>query len=139
MILRGDIATVGTYLTNRLVMRTVTIFQFVDSSTGSLAQQLITHTDTTDGLTALSHLTLQDIYSLYTTVWVTRTISQEEPIKLHVRIVVIPGDPDYLYPAINQTADDILLNTTIDKHHLTACPFVIADDILARATQLTEP
>lgn len=53
MILTGHIAAVGAYLTDRLVMGAVTVFQLIDSGTTSLCQQLVTHADTTDGLAAL--------------------------------------------------------------------------------------
>ena len=48
MILRGYITTVGTNLTNRLIVGAMTVFQFIDSGSSCFGQQLATHADTTD-------------------------------------------------------------------------------------------
>ena len=52
MILRSDVTTVSAYLAYGLIMGAMSVFQLVDGGTSGLRQQLVTHTDTTDGLAA---------------------------------------------------------------------------------------
>ena len=48
MILRGDEAFLRPYHTDRLVMATVSVLQFVDGGASGFCQQLVTHADTAD-------------------------------------------------------------------------------------------
>ena len=48
MILRGDEAFLRPYHADRLVMATVSVFQFVDGGASGFCQQLVTHADTAD-------------------------------------------------------------------------------------------
>ena len=115
-------------------MGAVTVLQLIDSGTGSFGQQLITHTDATDGSAAFRQLTLQHIHRFDTTVWIAGAIGQEQAVELHISIVVVPGHTDDLATTVDQTTDDILLDTAVDKNHLTPCPLVVADDIAATDT-----
>ena len=46
MVLRGDEALGGAYLLNGLVVRAMTVFQFISLGTGGSGQELVTQTDT---------------------------------------------------------------------------------------------
>ena len=134
VILRRDIAAVCSHLAYRLVMRAVPILQLIDRRTTGLCQQLVTHADTTDGLATHGHLLLQNLDSIHTLVGVARTVSQEETVEGHLRIVIVPRYANHLNATVDETAYDVGLHTAIDEHHLLAGTLVVADDILAADT-----
>ena len=119
-------------------MRTVTILQLVNLSTSSLRQQLVTHTYTTYRFVALLHLLAYYLYCILTHVWVARTVSKEQTVKLHIGIVIVPRHTNHFASSVDEATDDVCLHTTIHKHHLlgflacwhTALSWLISDNFL---------
>ena len=109
----------------------MTILQLVDSSTGCLGKQLITHTDTTDRLAALADLLADDIDSILAHIRVARSVGQEQTIKVHIGIIVVPWHANHLYTSVDETTDDVGLHATVDQNHLLAGSLVVADNLLA--------
>src|SRR5574344_1743480 len=132
MVLTCDITLLCTNKTNRLIMTTMTILKFIYISTCSLCQQLVTHTDTTDWLRAYTHLLSYYVDSIRANIWITRTISKEKSIILHISIVIVPRNSHYLYTTFDKTSYNICLNTTINKNDFLSGTFIISDNILTR-------
>ena len=130
VVLRGDITFLRTHKAYGLVMAAMAIFQLVDCCASSLTQQLVTHTDATDGLTTKAHLFANDVHSLLASVGVTGTISQEQAIEVHTCIILIPRYANHLYPTVDQAANNIGLYTTIDEHYFLTRSLIVAYNLL---------
>ena len=109
----------------------MTILQLVDSSTGSLRKQLVTHTDTADRLATLVNLLANNVYCILAHIWVTRTIGQEQSVEVHIGVIVIPWHTDHLYASVDEATDDVCLHTAVNENHLLAGTLVITDNLLA--------
>ena len=109
----------------------MTILQLVDSSTGSLRKQLVTHTDTADRLATLVDLLADNIHSILAHIWVTRTICQEQAIEIHIGVIVIPRHTNYLNTSVDEATDDVSLHTAVNEYHLLTGTLVITDNLLA--------
>ena len=109
----------------------MTILQLVDSSTGCLRKQLVTHTDTADRLAALADLLANNIYCILTHVWVARTICQEQAVEIHIGVIVIPRHTNHLYASVDEATDDVCLHTAVNEYHLLAGTLVVTDNLLA--------
>ena len=119
VVLRGDEALSATNALNGLVVTTVTVLQLVCLGTGGTSQQLVTQTDTHEGLHLLVAEELADmLYRLGALLGVARTVSQEETVELQLIEIVIPGYTNHLYTSVQQATDDIGLDTAIDKNDL---------------------
>ena len=109
----------------------MTILQLVDSSTGSLGKQLVTHADTADRLAALADLLANNINSILTHIWVARTIGKEQSVEVHIGVIVIPRHTNHLYASVDEATDDVCLHTAVNENHLLAGTLVVTDNLLA--------
>ena len=109
----------------------MTILQLVDSSTGCLRKQLVTHTDTADRLAALANLLANNVYCILAHIRVTRTIGQEQSVEVHIGVIVIPWHTDHLYASVDEATDDVCLHTAVNENHLLAGTLVVTDNLLA--------
>ena len=109
----------------------MTILQLVDSSTGSLGKQLVTHTNTADRLAALADLLANNVYCILTHVWVARTIGKEQSVEIHICVIVIPRHTDHLNASVDEATDDVCLHTAVNENHLLAGTLVVTDNLLA--------
>jgi hypothetical protein len=118
MVLRGDEALGGAYLLNGLVVRAMTVFQFISLGTGSSSQELVTQTDTH----ARTYLRVIEeradmLHRSATLLRIARTISQEQTIELELVEIIVPRHTHHLDATLDETTDDIGLDTTVDKHY----------------------
>ena len=109
----------------------MTILQLVDSSTGSLGKQLVTHTNTADRLAALADLLANNVYCILTHVWVARTIGKEQSVEIHICVIVIPRHTDHLNASVDEATDDVCLHTAVNENHLLAGTLIVTDNLLA--------
>ena len=83
MVLTGDIAAVGAHLPHWLVVRAMSIFQFIYGGSTCLGKQLVAHTYTANRLAAERHLTSYHVHCILAHVGVARTIAEEESVEVH--------------------------------------------------------
>ena len=95
---------------------------------------MVTHTNTTNRLSAERHLTTYHIHGILAHIRVARTIAEEQTVEVHRRVVIVPWHTYYLNPTVDETADDIILHTAIHEHHLLAGTLIITYDVLATDT-----
>src|SRR5574344_2183026 len=110
MILRSDETSVGSDHTNRLIVTSVAIFQLVGSSTCSPGHQLITHTDSENGL-ILSHSLADILDRLRAEFRVTGTIRNEQSVIIYIQTIIVPWNADELHATVYETSQDIMLHT----------------------------
>ena len=114
VILTGDVALRRANLLNRLVMTTMTILQLICLGTGSTSQQLVTQANTHQGLYLFIVQEGTDMLNrLAALLGVTRTIGQEQTVKLQLVEVVVPRYADNLYTSVQQTTNDVGLDAAI--------------------------
>lgn len=130
VVLRRDVAVVGTHEAHGLVVGAMTILQFVDGGSCGFAQQLVAHADATDRLAAHRDLLADDVDGSLTGIGVAGAVGQEQTIEVHVGIVVVPRHADNLHATVNETTDDIGLDTAVDEHHFLSGTLVVTDDAL---------
>ena len=131
MVLTCYITLGGTHHTHGLVVRAVAVLELIDGGASSLAQQLVTHTDTTDGLTRSTHLLLDNLDGSLAGIGVARAIGQEQTIEIHISIVIVPGHAYHLDPTVNEAPDDIGLHSAVYQHYLLTGSLVVPDNLLA--------
>ena len=138
MILARDKTLCGTNAPHRLIMTAMAILQFICLSPGRPCQELIAETDAHER----PHIGMVQEYAdvlhrLTALLRVARTIRQKQAIEIKLIEVVVPRNPDNLYTPPHQTADDVGLDSAIDKHNALARSLVIMNHLLA--THLLHP
>ena len=112
MILRGDEAFLRPYHADRLVMATVSVFQFVDGGASGFCQQLVTHADTADRF--VSGERFADILNgRIAGIRVAGTVADEQAVVFQRIEIVIPGHADNRYITFQQAADDVMFHAAI--------------------------
>ena len=115
MILGSDEALGATHTLNGLIVTAVTVLQLVCLGTSGASQQLVTQTDTHQGLHLLIAEELADmLYRLGALLGVARTVGKEEAVELQLIEIVIPRYTNHLYASVQQAADDVGLYSAID-------------------------
>ena len=116
MVLRCDETLVGADTPHRLVVATVSVFQLICSGTGCLGEELVAHAYSAYGFAYL--YSLADIlYSFLCHVGIARTVGDEQPVIRYDSEVIVPGHTYHFHSSTCQAADNIMLDTAVNKHH----------------------
>ena len=117
VILAGDEAAVRTYLAYGLVVATVSVLHLADLCSCSCSEELIAHADPADRL--LLSEGLADMFDGDATlIGVARSIREEEPVKVNLIKVIVPGYAVERDLWTDEVADDIVLRAAVYEHDL---------------------
>mmetsp|Transcript_28128 Transcript_28128/g.59388 ORF Transcript_28128/g.59388 Transcript_28128/m.59388 type:complete len:289 (-) Transcript_28128:308-1174(-) len=123
MVLGSNVALSSGVVDHRLVLTTVPEWKFLRLSSSSNSQKLVSQTDSENGL----HLTvwnrnglLQLLNRFLTVGWITRSVGEEDSIKLvHVsREGMVPWYNRKFAAPVYQQSNHVVLHTTINTHNL---------------------
>lgn len=117
MVLAGDVALASSQVEGRDIVGSVAILELDGASSNSQSKKLVTKADTHDGDGRGLHQTSKVVNSLLAMSWVTGAVGDEYTIKVLGNLVdgvVVREDGDGGTSA-NQAAQDVLLNTAVDK------------------------
>ena len=89
MILRSYITTSSTGIHHRLIVTSMTVFQFIGGSSGSPCHELISQTNTHDRGVTFQHFPNM-LYSFLATSGISRTVRKKDSIKFLLREIIIP-------------------------------------------------
>ena len=115
VILRSDETSVCSDHANRLIMTSVTIFQFICGRTCSPGHQLVTHTDSENRL-ILSHGLADILDCLRAEFRVAGTIGNEQSVIIYIQEIIVPWNADELHATIHETSQYIMLDTAVHKN-----------------------
>ncbi len=96
-------------------MAAVTVLQFVYPRASSFGEQLVAHTDAEDGQFLVRHSAADILHGGIARIGVARPVGDEQPIELHSVIIIVPGNADDFHVAMQQAADDVILDAAIHK------------------------
>ena len=96
MVLRSNETTVCPHLTHRLVMTSVSVFQFIGGGSCCLCQELVAQANTHARFRLVCLHELSDMPDgLFAMLRVAGAVSQEQTVKLQFVEVVVPRHPHY--------------------------------------------
>ncbi len=133
MVLRGDKAAGCPDLLHGLVVAAVSVFEFVDSGSRRLAEQLVAHADAHAG--THNRVRQEGAYIPHRRlagVGVAGSVGKEKPVESERIEVVVPRHTDDLHAAADEATEDILLHAAVHQHDFLWRAFVVADNLLAR-------
>ena len=118
VVLRSDETAVGAHHAHRLVVRTVTILQFVDRCACSFREQLVAHADAHAG----THLRIGEksanvFNSLHAGVGIAGAVGQKQAVELQFIEVVVPRHANHFHTAVDQATNDVVFHTTVHQNH----------------------
>ena len=120
VVLRSDVALAGGEVESRDVVSTVTVLELDGLCTGSKGDKLVTHTDAHDGdLGGLEQLA-EVVDGGGAVGWVTRAVGDEDTVEVVGDLVdgVVEGEASDAGTARDETAKDVLLDTTVDQSYV---------------------
>lgn len=120
VVLRSDVALASGEVESRDVVSTVTVLELDGLCTGSKGDELVTHADAHDGdLGGLEQLA-EVVDGGGAVSWVTRAVGDEDTVEVVGDLVdgVVEGEAGDAGTAGDETAKDVLLDTTIDQSYV---------------------
>lgn len=121
VVLAGDVAATSAHVQSRDVVSPVTVLELDGASASSQSQQLVTQANTKDGHLRRLHQAAQVVGGGLAVSRVTGTVGDEDTIEVVSHLVdgEVKGEHGHAGTAVDQAAQDVLLDTTIDDSHVT--------------------
>jgi len=120
VVLRSDVALAGGEVESWDVVSTVTVLELDGLCTGSKGDELVTHANAHDGnLGGLEQLA-EVVDGGGAMSWVTRAVGDEDTVEVVGDLVdgVVEGEAGDASTARDETAEDVLLDTTVDQGYV---------------------
>lgn len=120
VVLRSDVALASHQVQSGDVVSTVTVLHLDRLGTCGSGKKLMSETDTHDGDVAGIHELLQVVARLAAVGWVTRSVGDEDTVKVVRSLVdgVVPWQAGHAGTAAHNRTDDVLLDATVDESNV---------------------